>query len=303
MIIGVVGGAGTLGSSIAFNLALSGLANRIVLVDLKENIAKSHAMDIEQAVCEQNTIEVEVGDYGSLKDCEVVVVAVGAPERQVSSRDEYLALNLPIVRDIAPKLVSSCPDAVFITTTNPVDVLNYTLYKLTNLRPEQFIGFSRNDSLRFRWAIGRVLGVNPQVVEALVIGEHGDKQVPLYSSVYVEGRKVDLTSEQRKTVDELIRTWFLQWQQLNSGRTTGWTSGVGITALIRAIANESQEVIPCSVILTGQYGLSDLSLSVPVRLCKRGVKEILQLSLSKEEMEALNAAATKVKSVIAECLS
>jgi malate dehydrogenase len=300
--VGVIGGAGTVGASVAFNVAMSGLAKRIVLVDLKENVAMSHVMDIEQAVCEQKAVSLEVGDYGLLKDCQVVVVAVGAPERQVGSRDDYLALNIDIIRSLAPKLVASCPNAIFITISNPLDALNYTLYKLTGLRPEQFIGYSRNDSVRFKWAIGRALGVTPHVIGAIVMGEHGDKQVPLFSQVTVEGRKLDLDLEHKETINGLIRTWFLEWQKLDSGRTTGWTSGTGMIHLLRAIAEKSRETIPCSVVLQGQYGLSDLCLGVPVRLCKTGVKEIVQLDLTEQEKEALNSAATKVRSVIAKCM-
>ena len=299
MKVGVIGGGGTLGSSAAFYLATQGIVSRIVLVDVKENVLKSHAMDLEQAISELNDTKIQAGSWEELQGCQIVLVTASLPERQVSSRLEYLDGNLKIIREIAGYLSRFCPQAVVITATNPIDVFNYALCKLTGMQACRFIGFSRNDSLRLRWAVGQVLNVNVPEVEAVVLGEHGESQVPLLERITVRGQAVSLTGQQKQQVVNLIKTWFVTYQGLNSGRTTGWTSAIGMVEIIKAIVTASPLVIPCSAILQGEYGVSGVSLGVPVRLGPTGVREIIQLDLDRQEQQSFQAAARKVKDLLA----
>jgi malate dehydrogenase len=162
----------------------------------------------------------------------------------------------------------------------------------------QFIGFSRNDSLRFRWAIGKVLDTPVTDVEAMVIGEHGEAQVPLFSRVTIKGEAVELNPAQKAEVDKLIRTWFTTYVSLNSGRSSGWTSAVTIGQIIAVIGSGSEEVLACSAILDGQYGLSGVSIGVPVVLGRNGIAQIVELPLSQEETTGLQAAAKKIITLI-----
>jgi malate dehydrogenase len=197
---------------------------------------------------------------------------------------------------------SFCPDAVVLVATNPIDVFTYVFAHLADLPPERVIGYSWNDSLRLRWAVAAVLGVPVPDVEALVLGEHGDGQVPLFDRVTVRSQPVVLTPEQRGGVEEAVRGWFTTYQGLQSGRTSGWTSAVGIGEIVRAIASASPQLLPCSAILRGQYGLREVSLGVPVRLGPRGVRQIEELPLTEADLERLHAAARKVRAAIAVAL-
>lgn len=197
MNVGIIGGAGTLGSSIGFYLATKNIIKEIVLLDIKENILRAHVMDMEQAISALNSTIISAGDWDTLRDCRIVVMAASVPERNARSRLEYLADNLNILRNVASQLARYCPQAIVINATNPVDVFNTMLHAFTGMPARQFVGFSRNDSLRLRWAIGRVLAVPVTEVQAMVIGEHGKAQVPLFSRITVQGEAIELNVVKR----------------------------------------------------------------------------------------------------------
>jgi len=318
--VAFIGGAGTVGSSAAFRVATLGIASEIVLIDARPNLAMSHVMDLEQAVAEISDSRIVGGDWTDLAGCDLVVLSASLPERNVASRDEYLAGNLEIVRSAAGHL-AACPEAVVVVATNPVDVFTYVLAELAGGAPSRFVGYSYNDTLRFRWALARTLRVAMADVDALVLGEHGDMQVPLFDLVSVKGVPVGLNEQQRQEVETATRTWFSTYQGLNAGRTSGWTSAMGIAGLVAAIAGSADSaggagalavaapdaagapaavrgLLPCSAVLHGEYGLSGISLGVPVVLGPDGVRQIVEVPLTPVERSQLHAAADKVRGLI-----
>ena len=293
MKIGIIGGAGTLGSNIAFYLATKNFVDEIVLIDVKENVAKAIAMDMSQAISEINHTTILSGSWDALAGCNIVVNTASLPERSVKSRLEYLESNLAIVKNVAGYIKNYCPEAVIINATNPIDIFNYILCILTGMPSKQFIGFSRNDSLRLNWSVAKVLNVSTSDVQALVVGEHGDAQVPLFSLLKVKGEPVKLTQEQKTEVNAMISTWFTKYQSLDSGRTTGFTSAIGVAHLIEAMVKNTGEILACSAILDGQYGISGVSLGIPVVLATGGIERVAEMQLSDEEIAALKKAAQK----------
>lgn len=255
-------------------------------------------MDMEQAISECNPTVITYGGWETLASCNIVIMTASMPERPVKSRIEYLENNMPIVKEVAAQLGKYCPDAAVINGTNPVDPFNYILYEFTGMPARQFIGFSRNDSLRLRWAVAKVLGVQTYDVEGLVIGEHGEAQVPLYSSVKVKGEKVTLSAGQTAQAGQLIKDWFINYQALQSGRTSGWTSGLAAAHLVEAMVKRTGEAIACSAILNGEYGLSRISVGVPVVLGPNGIEKIIEMPLTGEERQGLHAAAGKMADIL-----
>lgn len=301
-----------MGSSAAFRLATLDIASEIVLIDARPNLAMSHVMDLEQAMAEISGSRIVGGDWADVAGCDIVVLSAGLPERNVASRDEYLAGNLDIVRKAAEHL-AACPEAVVVVATNPVDVFTYVLARLAGGAPSRFVGYSYNDTLRFRWALARTLDVPMADVDALVLGEHGDMQVPLFDLVSVKGVPVGLTEQQRREVEAATRTWFSTYQSLSAGRTSGWTSAMGIGRLVAALAGGAVSesgarsataptapggLLPCSAILQGEYGLSDVSLGVPVVLGPGGIRRIVEVPLTPLESSQLHAAGEKVRGLI-----
>jgi malate dehydrogenase len=290
MKISIFGASGNVGSSAAFYIAVQGLADEIVMIDPpRPDVLKQHVDDLTSAVSHQDVL-VRAGADKDMKGSDIVIDAAGrGPAGPVKSRLELLPQNIPIVQSICLNVRRYCPEAAVIIATNPVCPLNYAMYLCSGLDRHQLIGYSANDSIRFRLLMARALGVKTSRVEAFVIGEHGDSQVPLFSSVRVDGKKVDISEEIKRTVREQVARVHagLEEQRIATGRTAGWTTAVGLAALCRVIASGAARVYPCSIVLDGEYGVRKMSMSVPVVLGKAGVRDILEWELTPDEQTAL----------------
>lgn len=289
--VGIIGAAGTLGSCAAFEIATRGLAGELWLFDVNRNLLQSHAMDLQTAAAVASETSVRAGErLEDLAGCEVLVMAAGAPWRQISSRRELLNDSLAILRPLAEAVGNFCPQAVVITATNPVDPLNYAFHLLSHMDPSQLVGYSINDSYRFRMLAARALGAVTARVEGFVLGEHGDHQVPLFSTLKLDGKAVAVTPELREWVLCETPKILKAYESLGTGRTSGWTSAVGLADMVQAVVEDSGKLFPCSVIPDGEYGRRGFSVGLPVRLGRRGVLEIQQWDLPPAEREKLEDA-------------
>jgi malate dehydrogenase len=286
----IIGAGGSVGGPAAFYTAVQGLADEIVLLDMRQNVAQQHAMDLSTAVSALG-VAVRAGSYEDLSGSDVVMNAAGVPQGLIADRMEMLSKNLPLVKEVALQIKRQCPAAFVITATNPIDPLNYATWRAGGFDRRQVIGYSINDSYRFREIVARAKGVKVAQVQATVIGEHGSTQVPLFSSVRVDGRRVSFTEDEKNDIRSEAPRILKRYEELQAGRTAGWTSAVGLTAIARAVLQDTGEIFPCSVVLEGEYGRCGLSMSVPVRLGKEGVREILEWELEPDEREGLERTA------------
>ncbi|MFA5309418.1 MAG: hypothetical protein WC370_08060 [Dehalococcoidales bacterium] len=287
MKISVIGAAGYVGSNVAIVLALQGLADEIVLVDpYKQNLVIHMAMDAGTAVAD-NGVVMRAGDFPEIKDSNIVIVTAGAAQGVIASRMEMLPKNLPIIRDIANDIKKYAPGAIVLTATNPVDPLNYAMYRFTGFDRHKVIGYSTNDSIRFRMMLAQELGQSADAVEAFVIGEHGESQVLVWSSVKVNGNPVNIDSATRQKIRAEIPNILRRYEELKTGRTAGITSGVGAARVVEAIVENTHETFPCSAVLDGEYGQHNLSMDVPMVLSSGGIYEIQELELEPEEQAGL----------------
>jgi malate/lactate dehydrogenase len=282
----VIGAAGSVGAPAAFYIGAQGLVDQIVLVDLRPNVVQQHAMDMGTAL---SALEVQVtaGTYEDLGGSDLVINAAGVPQGVIADRMEMLPKNIPLVTEVALAVKQHCPAAVVITATNPIDPLNYAAWRAGGFDRRQVMGYSINDSYRFREMVARSKGVKVGQVEATVIGEHGTSQVPLFSSVRIDGRPASFTEAEKQAVRAEIPNILKRYEELQSGRTAGWTSAIGLAAVARAVLQDTGEVFPCSVVLEGEYGCRGMSMSVPVRLGNGGVQEILEWELAPDEQAGL----------------
>lgn len=292
--VGIIGGAGVVGATLAFKLALSDIVDEIVMLDIKENVLKGHVMDISQGISEDAHTVVRAGDWADLAGTDIVVMSASVPATKVLNRDDLLGANLGIVQGAAEHIAKYCPQAVVINATAPTDVFTYLFYKYIGGERRQYIGYNYNDTLRLKWAAAQVLKVSVDRVDAVVLGEHGQKQVPLYESICLDGQKVDLTAEQKQQISAAVDGWFVTYQKLDSGRTAGWTSTIGLEKIIHAMVTESDAAIPCSVIPDGEYGHQGTSIGLPVLLGAGGVKKIIEIDILKESKQKLVEAAEKI---------
>lgn len=294
----IIGGAGGIGSSAAFNLLSAQGTYEIVLVDNRPNMITSHTMDLENALGLGTTADIVRG--GALEeavDADVVVLSAAVPLRLNSSRSVFLTDNARVVAECLRPLREAGADfrGVVLMLTNPVDPLLTWVHRQGWLPRRRLVGYTLNDSLRLRTGIAFALGVPPKDVDAWMLGEHGEGQVPLYSRVSVGGQAVVLTDEQRTAAEEYADTWYTKHVALDSGRTSTWTTGLGTARLIEAMATGSASVLPASVVLDGEYGVHGVSLTVPVELGPEGVRRIVPWDLSKDELAAVTRAAARVE--------
>jgi malate/lactate dehydrogenase len=297
MKVTIVGGAGGVGSSVAFNLLVLSRAYDVVLLDTRPDFAASHVMDLAQVAEQGLDGSVRVGEEHDLLDSDVVVLAAGAPLTANTSRLVYLADHVPAVTRVGDVLCApgSPWRGVLLMVTNPVDSLCTYLQRRTGLERHRLLGYTLNDSLRLRTGVADALGLRPGAVEAWVLGEHGETNVPLYDRLTVDGERAELSSEQRASVEEFVRTWYVRAVALNPSRSSTWTSGLGVARMVDAIANPTAELWPASVVLTGEYGIDGVSVGVPVTLGPEGATEIHEWELAPADLAALQHSAAVVR--------
>lgn len=300
MKIAIIGAAGGIGSSVAYTLAREGVGDELLLVDRNEDALKTHVWDLEQLRVSVRPFEVRAVALEQVVEADVVVVSASVPPRKDSPRIEFLAENVSIYRDVARALAAR-PDwpGVVVVATNPVDPLLTELQRATGIDRRRIVGYNVNDTLRLRYGISEALGVEPHRVDAWVLGEHGDRCVPLLDRVKVDDAPVTLDEAQRKAVVDYQIGWYPRWVALGVLRTSTWTSGNGITAMVRAIVEGRDEVWPASLVLDGEYGIDGVALGVPVLLGPGGVREVLDWQLSEAELAGMREGAAYVAEALA----
>ena len=296
MKISVLGANGSVGAPVAFNLAVSGLADELLMIDVKsQNLLEHHALDIQTAAS-LNDVTVKSGDYEDLPGSDVVINVAGAHQPMNLDRRRKLQEQTRFIRDVVLKISTYCPDAIVVTAVNPVDALNYATYLTGGFDRRKVIGYSINDSIRFRETLAKELKEKTIRVDGIVIGEHGSTQVPLFSSVKLGADPVDMTGEAKQRIRSGMFDMIRKFESLKAARTAGWTCAVGFATIVRAISEDQKAVLPCSVVLNGEYGQSDISMSVPVILGRDGVKEILEYKLTPDEQEGLKVTVETLQS-------
>lgn len=298
MKVTIVGGSGGVGASAAFNLLREADGHEVVMVDRRPQMVTSHVMDLEQNLVLGSGASVRAGDDADLLDADVLVLAAAVPLTVNTSRLVCLNDNATIVGRVLDQLPADWP-GILLMVTNPVDALVTWAHARTGIDRRRILGYTINDSLRARTGVAQQLGAVPSSVEAWVIGEHGDACVPLWDRVRVDGHAVDLTAPQRAAAEEFLRTWYVRHVALDSGRSSTWTSGLGIARMVSAIARDDGELWVASLVLRGEYGVDGIALSVPITLGPDGAREIPQWILTPPQAAALARAAAHIGDVAA----
>jgi malate dehydrogenase len=292
--IAIVGGGGGVGASLAFNLLTAPAPYDVSLVDGRSGMARSHEMDLQQVVAQGATGSVEIVELAAIADADVAVISAAVPLTLNTSRMVYLRDNAAVVAEVVEALPEDWP-GVIVMVTNPVDPLCTWLQRRRGLDRRRLVGYTANDSLRLRTAIGDQLGVRSSEVDAWVLGEHGDRFVPLLDRVRVGGGPVALDDAQQDAAARFVRNWYERHVALDSGRSSTWTTGRGLARMVAALSSDDGELWPASVVLEGEYGVSKAALTVPVTLARGGVRELHEWELSEEQRAAMGAAGEAVR--------
>ncbi len=299
--VSVVGAAGTVGAAAGYNIALRDIADELVFVDIpdKEDETVGQAADANHGVAYDSNTEVYQGTYEDTAGSDVVVITAGIPRQPGQTRIDLAGDNAPIMEDIGSSLAEHNDDFVSITTSNPVDLLNRHLYEAGDRERQKVIGFGgRLDSARFRYVLAQEFDVPVRNVEATILGEHGDAQVPVFSKVRVDGRDPEFSeSERERILGDLQES---AMNVIERKGATEWGPATGVAHMVEAVLRDTGEVLPGSLALDGEFGLDDVGLGVPVKLGANGVEEVVEWDLAEHEEELLDDAADKLSEQYAE---
>lgn len=294
MKVAIIGGAGGVGSSLAFNLLRSEYPFEVIIVDSRPNMIVSHVMDLQDTLPLGRALGVRGGDLNDAAGADAVVLCAAVPQRLNTDRSVFFAENVALVAENVRGLQARGWDGLLVMMTNPVDALDTWLVRHLGLDRRRVIGYSSNDTLRIRTGIALALDVPSRSVDAWVLGEHGSGQVPLLDRVRVDGEQVTLSPDQRGVALDYIDNWYVRHVALESGRASTWSSGLGCARLLEAICAGSGETLTGSVVLDGEYGIDGVSLGVPITVGPEGVREVLEWDLSADELTAMTASAARV---------
>jgi L-lactate dehydrogenase len=300
--VGLIG-VGMVGASFAYSLVQQGLANELVLVDMDTARAEGEVMDLNHGLPFVRPMKISTGGYPDLADANVIVICAGANQRPGESRLDLLKKNSSIFHDIVTKLKAVNQNAILVVATNPVDLLTYITCQIMGFKPGQVIGSGTLlDTARFRYLLGSHYGVDPRSVHAYIVGEHGDSELPLWSLANVAGvRLPDFIGTNGQGYDQSAldrifdQTCHAAYEIILRKKATYYAIGLGLLAIVEAILYDQHTVMTVSSPLRGQYGVSDIAISVPTIIGRSGIEAVLNLPMSQTELAAFQNSAQTLK--------
>jgi malate dehydrogenase len=296
-------GAGAVGASCAEYIALKNFASEVVLVDIKEGFAEGKAMDLAQTAS-LNGFDTKItgttGDYSKTAGSTVAVITSGIPRKPGMTREELIGVNAGIVNGVVSNILKYSPEAIIIVVSNPMDTMAYLVHKVSGLPKNRVIGMGGAlDSARFKYRLAEALNAPASDVDGMVIAAHSDTgMLPLVSKATWKGVPVTdfLSEEQVNYVVEETKVGGATLTKL-LGTSAWYAPGAAVSTLVQAILCDQKKLIPCSVLLEGEYGQSDICLGVPVIVGKNGVEKIVDVKLNAAEKEKFASSAAAVKEV------
>ncbi|MGK7905991.1 MAG: malate dehydrogenase [Synechococcus sp.] len=295
-------GAGAVGSTLAQRIVENNLAD-VVLLDIIEGRPQGVALDLMEARAVERHDRRIIGtqDYADIAGVQLVVITAGRPRTPDMTRDDLLSINSGIVTKVAAQAIAHAPTAIFIVVTNPLDVMTYLVFQSTQLPRERVMGMAGVlDAARFATFIAMELNVSAADVSAMVLGGHGDLMLPLARYTTVSGVPLPelLSAETISNLVERTRQGGAEIGRLLKTGSAYYAPSASVAVMVDAILRDRHRILSASVVLEGEYGLSGLCMGVPVKLGAGGIEEIIKVTLTDEELEALNASAASVKSQI-----
>ncbi|MDA8568821.1 malate dehydrogenase [Flavobacteriaceae bacterium] len=294
-------GAGAVGASCAEYIAIKDFASEVVLVDIKEGYAEGKAMDLMQTAS-LNGFDTKItgttGDYSKTAGSHLAIITSGIPRKPGMTREELIGINAGIVKTVAQSILAHSPEVIIMVVSNPMDTMTYLVHKATGLPKHRIIGMGGAlDSARFKYRLAEAVGAPISDIDGMVIGGHSDtgmvplsrlatrNSVPVSNFVSEErlGQVVEDTKVGGATLTKLL------------GTSAWYAPGAAVSAMAQAIVCDQKKMFPCSTLLEGEYGLSDICIGVPVILGVNGIEEIVTIPLNDQEKAKLAESAEGVR--------
>lgn len=293
----VVIGVGAVGSTTAYTLLLKERMDELVLIDANANKAMGDALDMNHGLPFLGQSKVWAGTYEDCADADIIVITAGAAQRPGESRIDLLKRNIAIYESITDEILKYSKDPIILVASNPVDVMAYYTLKKTGLPVGRVIGSGTLlDSARFRYLIGEELNIDSRSVHAHVIGEHGDSELPLWSLANIAGSEINLPEETKTRIFEDTKN--AAYQIINTKGATFYAIALALDRICTAILHNEQSVLNVSTLTENYHGISDVFLGVPCVVDRNGIRNVLPVNITDDEMVLLNQSADKLKDII-----
>ena len=303
-------GCGFVGSASAFALMESGLFSEIVLIDSNKDKAQGEALDISHGLPFAKPMQIYSGDYEDISDASIIIVAAGTGQKPGETRLDLVKKNVEIFKSVIPEIAKYNQSGILLIVANPVDILTYVSAKLSGFPSNKVFGSGTVlDTARLKYLLGEHLGVDSRSVHAFIIGEHGDSEIAAWSSANVSGIELNTFCEMRgqfnhnkdmREIADSVKN--SAYEIIEKKGATYYGIAMSVKRICEAIVRDEKSILPVSSIQKGNYGISDVSLSMPAIVGKHGVEALVPIELSSKEQEDLLKSANTLKKVINDVL-
>ena len=299
-------GAGAVGSSIAFSMAIQQLCTELVLIDVNKDKASGEALDISHGLPFLGQMDIYAGDYSDVKDCDLIIMTAGIPRKQGETRLDLAKKNVVLAKSITASFMQYYTGGNILVISNPCDIITYMVAKWSGLPHNRVIGSGTVlDSARFRTLLSQKLDIDVKNVHGYIIGEHGDSQLPAWSATNIAGLSIDeyakttgisFTEADRKEIADKARTAGAEVIKLKGATFNG--IAVSVSTIAKSLLKNENTIRTVGSVLTGQYGISDIVTNVPTIISADGIERVLEFDLAPQELHALQESAAAVRAIL-----
>ncbi|GEQ61831.1 L-lactate dehydrogenase [Vagococcus lutrae] len=295
-------GAGDVGSSYAFTLVTQNIGRELGIIDLNVGKSEGDALDLSDGLAFTSPKKIYAATYADCHDADLVVLTAGAAQKPGETRLDLVNKNLAITKGIVENIMASGFNGIFLVASNPVDILTYAVLKFSGLPKNQVIGSGTSlDSARFRKSLAQIADVDARDVHAYIIGEHGDSQFPVWSHANIGGLQVyewmkgqpDVTEESLIELVAGVRD--AAYEIIQRKGSTHYGIAVALARITQAIFNDQNAILPLSVLLEGEYGVSDICIGTPAIINRQGLKSVVELPLNDLEKQKMSESVQTIR--------
>lgn len=299
-------GCGFVGSACVFSLMQSGLFSEIAMIDADNARAEGEALDISHGIPFAKPMKIYAGNYDDIENASIIIITAGANQKPGETRLDLVHRNVEIFKSILSEIKQRDFKGILLIVSNPVDILTTVAIKLSGLPENRVIGSGTVlDTARLKYSIGEHLNVDSRSVHAFIIGEHGDSEIAAYSSANVSGIPLNKFCEMRghynheKDTDKIAQTVKNSaYEIISRKKATYYGIAMSVKRICEAIVRDEKSILPISSMLHGEYGISDISLSMPAIVGKNGVETLVPIQLNDEEAKRLKESANNLKDIL-----
>lgn len=301
-------GSGFVGSTTAFAIMEAGLASDIVLVDINREKSEAEAMDLSHGAAFVKTVNITAGLIEDTKDSDLIIITAGIGPKPGETRLDILNKNIPIFKDIVPKLVDMSPNTLFLVVSNPVDILTYITYKFSGLPSNRVIGSGTVlDTSRFKSILAKQFEIDARNIHAYIIGEHGDSEIAAWSTIKIAGMsieeyckldKLDFNDEFKDYITHEVK--HAAYEIINRKGYTNYAVALAVRRITEAILGDEQSILTVCGLLKGENDIQDVYMAMPCIVGRDGIRKIIPIPLVEEEALKLQSSANILKQIIQE---